>query len=492
MFFETQAAAFNGSGGPLTPGFIGSNALVGVNAGSITSDGFIDGDILTTNGGHIVGNASVLLNATGGDINGTQGIAGVISLSGGGKIDASALVVLNAQNIITVSTATGTPGVDTMALEASIYPNVNGTVGGDALVSVQAAQDITAPGKTLFWVANGNYQNLGPGTITGNAEVDVSATNISTGDLLLQILNYGGSSIGGNAEVNVTTTNLSVNGSLDSRIDNTGGTIGGHAVINMNVSGTAKVTNDATVQILGDNPTGSAAINFNGGSYDVSGTFLSSIDGTGAITLNKASLHADVLKVGALGPNGVLNIGVGTLAADTTLKLYAGGSSGAINFTADVTLGGNSTKILAADSVTIFNGVTVTIAGPNRADVYTNNANYARSDGGNGSTSGTFAGGANNPQPLRSAPLFDSPSTRVATRSTRTSAAVIHVTDSSQLSSLLDNAAPGPNGKIRISPNGRSHNQSVRGSTRMMAAKTELHRSVDARARSGVLATHLQ
>jgi len=492
MFFETQAAAFNGSGGPLTPGFIGSNALVGVNAGSITSDGFIDGDILTTNGGHIVGNASVLLNATGGDINGTQGIAGVISLSGGGKIDASALVVLNAQNIITASTATGTPGVDTMALEASIYPNVNGTVGGDALVSVQAAQDITAPGKTLFWVANGNYQNLGPGTITGNAEVDVSATNISTGDLLLQILNYGGSSIGGNAEVNVTTTNLSVNGSLDSRIDNTGGTIGGDAVINMNVSGTAKVTNDATVQILGDNPTGSAAINFNGGSYDVSGTFLSSIDGNGAITLNKASLHADVLKVGALGPNGVLNIGVGTLSADTTLKLYAGGSSGAINFTADVTLGGNSTKILAADSVTIFNGVTVTIAGPNRADVYTNNANYARSDGGNGSTSGTFAGGANNPQPLRSAPLFDSPSTRVATRSTRTSAAVIHVTDSSQLSSLLDNAAPGPNGKIRISPNGRSHNQSVRGSTRMMAAKTELHRSVDARARSGVLATHLQ
>src|SRR4029077_19633347 len=157
MFFETQAAAFNGSGDPLTPGFIGSNALVGVNAGSITSDGFIDGDILTTNGGHIVGNASVLLNATG-DINGTQGIAGSIVLYGGEKIALSALVGLNAQNIITASNATGTPGVDTMALEASIYSNVNGTVGGDAQVTVQAVQDITAAGKTLFWVANGNYQ----------------------------------------------------------------------------------------------------------------------------------------------------------------------------------------------------------------------------------------------------------------------------------------------------------------------------------------------
>ena len=201
MFFETQATAFNGSGGSLTPGFIGSDALVGVNAGgNITSDGFIDGDILTTNGGHIVGNATVVLNATG-DINGTQGIAGVISLYGGGQIDVSALVGLNAQNIITASTATGTPGVDTMALEASIYSNVDGTVGGDALVSVQAAQDITAAGKTLFWVANGNYQNLGPGTITGDAEVDVTATNISTGDLLMQILNYGGSTIGRDAEL---------------------------------------------------------------------------------------------------------------------------------------------------------------------------------------------------------------------------------------------------------------------------------------------------
>src|SRR5439155_12654550 len=123
------------------------------------------------------------------------------------------------------------------------------------------------------------------------------------------------------------------------------------------------------------------------------------------------------------------------------------------------------------------------------ANVYTNVPNYSARSGGNNKTSGTFVGAVTT-QPLGGQPPFDSPSTRVATRSTRTSAAVIHVTDSSQLSSLLDNASPGPNGKIRISPNGRSHNQSVRGSTRTMAA--ELHRSVDAKARSGVLATHLE
>src|SRR5205823_103861 len=392
MSFATQAAAFNGSGGPLTPGSIGSEALVAVNAGgNITSDGFIDGDILTTNGGHIVGNASILLNATG-DISGAQGIGGVISLYGGGQIDGSALVVLNAQNIVTASTATGTPRVDTMALQASIYSNVAGTVGGDALVSVQAAQDITAAGKSLACIANGNYQNLGPGTITGDAEVDVSATNISTGDLLTQILNYGGSTIGSFAEVDVSATTLSVNGSLDSKIDNTagtiqgnaslifdtatavtstgdqfyqlinadGGTIGGgatldvttknlssgrslfvailnstndggatgtvasNATLNFNVSGTATVATAATSQINGSDSAASSAINFNGGTYNVvHGTFEGFMDGSGTMTFNNATIHADTLKAVIFGANGTLRIGGGSIfQANTLLHLY--------------------------------------------------------------------------------------------------------------------------------------------------------------------------
>jgi hypothetical protein len=169
------------------------------------------------------------LNITG-DIHAGQDIYASIADTGfppnGGlgtssHIDGEAIVTLMARNIITPSTATGVPGTDTMALEASIYTNVNGIVGGDALVNVLASQEISAPGTALFWVANGNYQGLGPGMIGGNAVVNVGVANISTGDLLLQILNYGGSSIGGHAEVNVTATNLSVNGSLESRIDST-------------------------------------------------------------------------------------------------------------------------------------------------------------------------------------------------------------------------------------------------------------------------------
>ena len=130
----------------------------------------------------------------------------------------------------------------------------------------------------------------------------------------------------------------------------------------------------------------------------------------GTIALNNVNIAADVLKAGVFGANGVLNIGGGTLSADTTLKLYASGSSGQLNFISNVTLGGDSAKILAADSVTIFNGVTVTvgnIADENPAAVYTNHANYT-GFGGNGSTTGTFAGsGANDPLPLDDAPDFD-------------------------------------------------------------------------------------
>jgi hypothetical protein len=119
--------------------------------------------------------------------------------------------------------------------------------------------------------------------------------------------------------------------------------------------------------------------------------------------------HADVIKVGALGSNGVLTVGNGLLSADTTLKLYSPGSNGTVNFVADVTLGGASTKIIAGNTVNIFNGVIVTIGGKTPASVFTNNANYT-GFGGNGSRTGTFAGaGANHPLSLNQAPAFDGP-----------------------------------------------------------------------------------
>jgi hypothetical protein len=131
----------------------------------------------------------------------------------------------------------------------------------------------------------------------------------------------------------------------------------------------------------------------------------------GQTTLNNATIHGDVVKISALGSNGMLNIGSGNvLNADTILKLYATGSSGRLNFLSNVTLTSPSI-ILAAASINISVGVVVMINSPQPAAVFTNNANYFGFGGtGTPATSGTFGGaGAKNPAPLASAPLLGGP-----------------------------------------------------------------------------------
>ena len=126
---------------------------------------------------------------------------------------------------------------------------------------------------------------------------------------------------------------------------------------------------------------------------------------SGSINLANATLNASTIKVGALGSNGTLTIGGGTISADKLIRLYAGGSNGMIVFSDNVTLSGNSLKQIAADTVTINNGKVVTVHGPAPANVYTNHPNYTGS-GGNGTTTGAFAGQGATTQPLHSAPGF--------------------------------------------------------------------------------------
>src|SRR5205807_1985769 len=125
MLFQAQSDAYNGSGGALTPGSIGSDAIINVNASNLTSDAFIEADLFNNGGGHIHGNVLEALN-TSGDINAQDYILATIadtafSPNGGvgspSRIDGGAVLTVNGRNIITSSTAAGTPGVDIMALE---------------------------------------------------------------------------------------------------------------------------------------------------------------------------------------------------------------------------------------------------------------------------------------------------------------------------------------------------------------------------------------
>jgi hypothetical protein len=151
-----------------------------------------------------------------------------------------------------------------------------------------------------------------------------------------------------------------------------------------------------------------------GGDIDVNGGTIQADKGTidirnsgssGVINLANATLNASTIKTGALGSNGTLNVGGGTISAENVIKLYAGGSNGTVNFLDNVTLDGNSVKTIAGDTVTIFNGKTVTVNGPAPANVFTNHPNYI-GWGGNGSTTGTFAGQGAVTHPFNGAPGF--------------------------------------------------------------------------------------
>jgi hypothetical protein len=151
-----------------------------------------------------------------------------------------------------------------------------------------------------------------------------------------------------------------------------------------------------------------------GGDVDVNGGTIQADHGTidirnqgssGVINVNNATLNASTIKVGALGSNGTLNVGGGSISADSVIRLYAGGSNGTVNFVDNVTLNGNSVKTIAGDTVTIFDGKTVTVNGPAPANVFTNHANYT-GWGGNASTTGTFAGQGAVTRPLNKAPRF--------------------------------------------------------------------------------------
>jgi FecR protein len=328
-----------------------------------------------------------------------------------------------------------------------INNNINEVViGGNILAAIGG--NLNTNNLTVELLNNGG--EIGTGGI-----VTLAAGNITAhGDAIFEIQNTGGI-MDQNTAVAVSAGNLSAN-SLLAQIDNSkGGVISGVGLIEMDVAGNANIANDATIAFHGSDGAAAAAIIINGGNYNVGDTFLTSMDGNGSITFNNASAHADILKAGVFGTNGALNIGGGTLSADTTLKLYAPGSNGQLNFYSNVTLGGDSRKILAANSVTIFDNVVVTIGGKAPADVYTGvtgeipNANYT-GFGGNGSTTGTFAGaGANRPQPLSEAPPFDAPPPRNPTNGKR-ARTVINIANSGQLLSLLDGAVPGRDGRLRV------------------------------------------
>jgi hypothetical protein len=349
-------------------------------------DGYTSGGILTINASQILINTDISsaignVNFNGADAGATDFSGNVFTTVGGdgGTFTANATGDITVDSAI--SATTGNNLSDPLNPSAAEYHGVggtvslhsdNGTVAVNSTIQVSSDEPVpfsTATPQPYRKSASGGNINLISGKTSG------VAINVGSSSQLLSLLNAAAPGPGGKITIVASATNNTGNSS-QINIDNSNGLI------------------------AADGPGGTVDIEHHGES--------------GTININNANIRADVVKVGAFGNNGILNIGGGVINADTILKLYAPGSNGQLNFIANVTLSSNTAATLAANTITIQPTVIVNIAGAGGpANVYTNNPNYNFTPGsgytgpaGN-PANGSFSGnGAHDPQPLPGAPTF--------------------------------------------------------------------------------------
>ena len=235
---------------------IHGNATLQLSAASLDagSVGFV---IANRNGGMIDLNATLGFNLSG-DLTTTQAGAGFTIFntddgSGSATITGSAVINIDAGNITCAPDA-----LDSNALVVQIK-NTGGSIGSNATVNLAASGNVDAQGNAFLQVLNENDGVSGPGTINGDATLNVTSgasfsiagllycaidnssagsitgnANLSfslSGDLTTQgdatfvIANGNLGTIGGGATMNVTAANITANALL-AQIDNTGGSIG--------------------------------------------------------------------------------------------------------------------------------------------------------------------------------------------------------------------------------------------------------------------------
>ena len=313
--------------------------------------------------------------------------AGLLSSSGpGGKLDLRGpSITISPSAIYGVDVSGGNGGGGLLLLGGSEGGSGGTVAAGTSTAPIAGDITVAAPimattgkntGSTITSGAGGAVQLVSNGSVTVSSSIKVSDS-----------ASYYRSRSGGSIGIKTTTGAINVTSSgqllslLAASAPGPGGTIkfvtqGGDIL----VDGGRVQADRGTVEMLN---TGDS----------------------GKVELRNATVSADVVKIGAVGANGQLIIGGGTISADTTLKLYAGTTNGEVRFTDNVTLGGASTKTIAGRIVTIDNGKTVTVGGSRAANVFTDNANYSGS-GGNASTTGKFGGAGATTKPFAQTPAF--------------------------------------------------------------------------------------
>lgn len=328
------------------------------------------------NGGSLTLNIThgSLMLGPAGDLTGIAangGFAAVDSTAGGNggtvNIDAGGHIILEGGDITATTSSIPNGGPATLGDGGTVNLSAHGSITVSSKIEASSNDAAATPSTPVRRSAKGGNISLTSTKATAGAAITVTNTG-----QLLALLDKAAPGPGGKITILAS----------------------GNGGSSVNVHGTA-IADRGTVDIRHTGANGTVN--------------LSTANGENFVTL-----RGDIVKAGALGDHGVLTVGRGVISANDTLQLYGASANGEVRFVDNVAIGGTNLTVIAADTVTILNGRVVTVTGA-RADVYTGfnkgvpNANYS-GFGGNGSTTGTFAGeGANNPQPISNAPPFDRP-----------------------------------------------------------------------------------
>ena len=377
-------AASGGAGGNIT---LNANLLMTISGSTGTgTDGLVT---LQANGGSV--------NTT--DTNTAPGAGGVISIASGGdfamsntQVLASGGGVAGGFSFSSVRTNAATPVASGGGSGGRISLTSSGTDtdASDILIRSSSLTAATGVNGSALYGGTGGQITIMSGDLSNQAAGGTPAIYLT-----------GATAVVGNDESTASTAATAQGGTItvtSARVGGPGIFVGDSSELRALVSGFSQgAGGSVTLQTNGAN------VEVNNSTIRASGTgsqvFLNTANNSPAqdsqIILTDATLSADVLKVQALGLNGTLTIGgSSTLTGNTQLLLYAGTGSGTgslIEFVASTTLNSNVAGVLAAYTVKIDNGMQVTVNGP-ALNLYATSLQFSTASGGDGSTTGSFAG----------------------------------------------------------------------------------------------------
>ena len=261
--------------------------------------------------------------------------------------------ILHGAASIGVSAASLTAG----SLLAMIDNRSGGAIDSDALINFAIGGNLTSPGDATFEILNNQRVGIGTGggSIGRNATIGLSIAQdlIIGGDAIFQILNddndLGGGTIVGDATITVEAGTLSA-ASLTAQIVNTGGTIDGISTIASTVGGNLTVN--------GTDGLSFTIANNSGGQIDMAADVLISTGGD--LTASSLLAFINNRDGGSIGGDGSVLLNVGgtlTTTGDATIVISGrddGGGAGSI--------GGNASVILTADSVNVGGALVASIS----------------------------------------------------------------------------------------------------------------------------------